>query len=258
MNSRGEEDARDRPRGRLRGGVQVLTRRTRSPLRDQAAREGKLRKRDKFDPENAKTTVERQAEVYNESKRGKKAKGSVTDVDEEDVQFQKVEFHVRKVGEAGSKAERGSSTQQQRKKTKQTLLKEALKKKERAAQDSGSNIAWGDAFDRAEGKKVFDDPKKLAKVRITTGVVLLVGGNRLCSDQPQKSSLSLFSRRAPLCCRPSRGTRSKRRKRAKSGRPSRTSRRPRGMRSRRRGEPTSRSGQVSSLVVRSCACSCLF
>ena len=107
--------------------------------------------------------MERQAEVYNESKRGKKAKGSVADVDEEDVQFQKVEFHVRKVGEAGSKAERGSSTQQQRKKTKQALLKEALKKKERAAQDSGSNIAWGDAFDRAEGKKVFDDPKKLAR-----------------------------------------------------------------------------------------------
>ena len=88
MNSRGEEDARDRPRGRLRGGVQVLTRRTRSPLRDQAAREGKLRKRDKFDPENAKTTVERQAEVYNESKRGKKAKLTGTAEEIEDAMAQ--------------------------------------------------------------------------------------------------------------------------------------------------------------------------
>ncbi|QDZ17838.1 hypothetical protein HOP50_01g03450 [Chloropicon primus] len=126
--------------------------------KQEAAREGKLRKRDKFDPENAKSTTEKQAEAFKESKRAKARKGGA-DVDEEDVQFQKVEFNVKyQGGKEPSGAERS-----QRKKTKQALLKAALKKKEKAAEDKGNEAAWGDAFDRAEGKKVFNDPKKLQK-----------------------------------------------------------------------------------------------
>ena len=67
----------------------------------------------------------------------------------------------------GSEGASGDDRSARRKKTKEVLLKEALKKKVKAAGDAGEDereeSAWGDAFSRAEGKKVFDDPKKLAK-----------------------------------------------------------------------------------------------
>ena len=77
-------------------------------------------------------------------------------MDEGNLQFQKLEFNVEKAGSDEAKV--------QRKKTKQVLLKEAIKKKARAAEDGGNEVAWEDAFNRADGKKVFDDPKKLSKV----------------------------------------------------------------------------------------------
>ena len=114
--------------------------------------------------------METQSEIFRESSKGGRNKSrreeasAAADDDDDDVQFQKLEFNIGKAGKrvAGEGEKDGSA---QRKKTKQALLKQALKKKEMAAGDANNDAAWGDAFDRAEGKKVFDDPKKLAKVR---------------------------------------------------------------------------------------------
>jgi len=137
-------------------------------MKQQAANEGKLRKRQKFDPENAKSTVDAQREVFEGKKRQHKGNGrgraaaaaDEEEIDEGELQFQKLEFNVKR---AGTSAE--DATQAKRKKTKQALLKDALKKKELAEGDKagGNQVAWEKAFDRADGKKVFDDPKKLQK-----------------------------------------------------------------------------------------------
>ena len=51
-----------------------------------------------------------------------------------------------------------------RKQTKQALLKKALRLKEKeAGGQEDDDVAWESAFKRAEGGKVLDDPKRLAK-----------------------------------------------------------------------------------------------
>ncbi len=110
--------------------------------------------------------MDAQREVFEGKKKGGNRRGrqeseSESDIDEGDLQFQKLEFNVQRSGTSAEDA----SQAKQRKKTKQVLLKEALKKKELAEGDAegGSQVAWDKAFDRADGKKVFDDPKKLQK-----------------------------------------------------------------------------------------------
>ena len=124
--------------------------------KQEAAREGKLRKREKFDPESAKSTVEVQKIEYGKKKqkRVEAAKLPLNVVDDS-VQFQKLEFNVSDKGGEDAKA--------QKKKTKQKLLKEALKKKERSEKDAGNEAAWEDALAKAEGKKVLPSPKSLQK-----------------------------------------------------------------------------------------------
>ena len=131
----------------------------RSKEKQQAAlAAGKLHKRLKLDPDEAKTTVEVQREVFAKRKGG--GGSAAEQAAEPDVQYQKLEFNAVQ----GARDGEGSAGVPKRKQTKQALLKKALRLKEKeAGGQEDDDVAWESAFKRAEGGKVLDDPKRLAK-----------------------------------------------------------------------------------------------
>lgn len=153
----------------------------------QLASEGKRRK---LNPDNAKSTTEVQKEIYEKRKgktrgnAGDEARRKSDDVNEENIEFQKINFNIRQGGP-------DSSTKGRKKKSKEVLLKEALKKREIASSktEEASEQTWDDAFKRAQGEKVFDDPRRIAKVRLLSSPSLMVHWSVHSSILPSPRSL---------------------------------------------------------------------